>query len=67
MTAAITCRSLTNPKHTLKLEILVGRTLAMCVHPFAAWRASSSKRRIFVIVARAVGSYGVVLGPLFAR
>jgi len=51
----------------MKLEILVGRALAMCVHPFAAWRARSSKGRIFVIVAYAVGSYGVVLGLLFAQ
>ena len=67
MTAAISHRLLTNLEHPMELEILVGRALAMCVHPFAAFRARSSKARIFVIVAYAAGSYGVVLGLLFAQ
>jgi hypothetical protein len=51
----------------MELEILAGRALAMCVHPLAAWRARSSKGRVFVVLAYVVGSYGVVLGLLFAR
>jgi len=50
----------------VELEILAGRALAMCLHPLAAFRSRSSKSRIFVVVAYVVGSYGVVLGLLFA-
>jgi hypothetical protein len=50
----------------VELEILIGRALAMCVHPFAALRSRSSKGRMLVVVAYLIGSYGVVLGLLFA-
>ena len=56
----------TNWETRVELEILAGRALAMCLHPLAAFRSRSSKGRIFVVVAYAVGSYGVVLGLLFA-
>jgi hypothetical protein len=56
----------TNWETRVELEIVAGRALAMCVHPLAALRSRSSKRRILVFIAYVVGSYGVVLGLLFA-
>jgi hypothetical protein len=46
------------------LETLVGRSLAMCVHPYAIWRSRSTSRRAFVLLAYLVGSYALVLGGL---
>jgi hypothetical protein len=51
----------------MQLEILAGRALAMCFHPYATWRAHSSKGRAFVLLAYLVGSYVVALGLLFAQ
>ena len=51
----------------MELEILVARALATCLHPYATWRARSSKRRALVIFAYVVGSYVVALGLLFAQ
>jgi hypothetical protein len=47
-----------------RIETLAGRSLAMCVHPYAAWRSQSTRRRVFVIAAYLVSSYAVVLGVL---
>jgi hypothetical protein len=49
-----------------RIETLVGRSLAMCVHPYATWRSQSTRRRMFVLLAYTVGSYSVVLAILFA-
>ena len=49
-----------------RLETLVGRSLAMCVHPYATWRSQSARCRALVLLAYAVGSYGVVLAALYA-
>jgi len=62
----MTHRLPTHEEIRVELEILAGRALAMCLHPLAAFRSRSSKSRIFVVVAYVVGSYGVVLGLLFA-
>ena len=51
----------------MQIEILTGRALAMCVHPYATWRARSSRSRVFVLLAYFVASYAVVLGLLLAR
>ena len=51
----------------MEIELLAGRALAMCVHPYAAWRAHSSRARLFVVFAYFIGSYAAVLGLLFAR
>jgi hypothetical protein len=47
------------------IETLVGRSLAMCVHPYAAWRSRSTRRRGFVLLAYFAGAYALVLGALF--
>jgi len=49
-----------------RIETFVGRFLAMCAHPYATWRSQPTRSRVFVLLAYAVGSYGVVLAALFA-
>ncbi len=51
----------------MSLELLIGRGLALCVHPMAAWRVLSTPGRAFVISAYAVGGYVTVLAGLLAR
>ena len=36
----------------------------MCVHPYAAWRSRSARRRAFVLLAYFAGGYALVLGTL---
>jgi hypothetical protein len=50
---------------TTSPEILIGRALAMCAHPHAAWHRSV-RGRIVVVVGYAAASYAVVLATLFA-
>jgi hypothetical protein len=49
-----------------QLEILIGRSLAMCAHPYAAWRSHSMKRRLLVLFAYGAASYVIMLGTLLA-
>ena len=51
----------------MEIEIFAGRALAMCVHPYATWRARSSRSRALVVFAYFVGSYVVALGLLLAH
>ena len=51
----------------MQLEILAGRALAMCVHPYATWRARSSRSRILVLLAYFAAAYVLVLSLLLAR
>jgi hypothetical protein len=45
-------------------EILLGRTLALCIHPCAAWRTQSTSGRLLVFFAYLAASYTLVLGLL---
>ena len=54
-------------RRPMEIEILVGRALAMCVHPCATWRSRSTKARMLVLAAYVLGGYAVALGLLFAR
>jgi hypothetical protein len=45
-------------------EILIGRSLALCVHPYAAWRSRSLPGRVFVFSAYVAAGYAVALGVL---
>jgi hypothetical protein len=47
-------------------EVLVGRTLALCVHPYAAWRSRSAKGRALVLFTYMAVSYFVVLSALLS-
>ena len=44
--------------------IILGRTAAACVHPFAAWRVFSRVWRLAVVTVFAGLSYMVVLSTL---
>ena len=52
------------PSKLPQLEVLIGRSLAMCAHPYAAWRLHSTKGRALVLVAYMAASYVIVLGAL---
>src|SRR3979490_2352238 len=47
-----------------QLEVLIGRSLAMCAHPYAAWRLHSTKGRLLVLVAYLAASYFIMLSAL---
>jgi hypothetical protein len=47
-----------------QFEVLLGRSLAMCLHPYAAWRTHSRAARLFILFAYAAASYAVLLGVL---
>ena len=49
---------------TMPVEVLVGRTLAMCAHPYAAWRAQSLRGRLLVLFTYVAASYAVMLAIL---
>ena len=49
----------------MSMELLIGRGLALCVHPLAAWRVLSTPGRAFVVGAYAGAAYVAVLGVLF--
>ena len=49
----------------MPLEILIGRGLACCLHPQAAWRILTHKGRAFVICAYATGGFVATLAALF--
>jgi hypothetical protein len=44
--------------------VLFGRLLAMCVHPFAAWRRSSRQGRVALLCGYATAGYVATLGAL---
>jgi hypothetical protein len=49
-----------------QLEILIGRSLAICVHPYAAWQSHSMRKRMLVLFAYGAASYAIMLGTLLA-
>jgi hypothetical protein len=48
----------------MSLELFIGRGLAFCVHPMAAWRVLSSPGRAAVVAAYAGAAYVTVLSVL---
>ena len=46
----------------MSVDLLIGRGLAFCVHPTAAWRVLSTRGRAFVVAAYAGAAYVAVLG-----
>ena len=48
----------------MSVDLLIGRGLAFCVHPTAAWRVLSTPGRAFVVAAYAGAAYVAVLGAL---
>jgi hypothetical protein len=45
-------------------EVLIGRSLAVCVHPLAAWRANARKDRLLVLAGYFTAAYAVALSAL---
>ena len=52
------------PSERNRLEILFGRALAACVHPFAAWRRFSVFWKFWIVAAYLATGYVIVLGML---
>lgn len=50
----------------MTLDVMIGRALAFCVHPFAAWTRLSGGGRALLVGAYAAASYALVLGALIA-
>ena len=48
-------------------DIVIGRTLACCAHPAAAWRRMSGSGRALIVGTYFAASYLAVLTVLFAR
>jgi hypothetical protein len=48
----------------MSVDLLIGRGLAFCVHPAAAWRVASARGRAFVVAAYAGAGYLSVLAVL---
>lgn len=48
----------------MPFEILIGRGLACCLHPQAAWRLLTRKGRAFVVFAYATGGFVATLAAL---
>jgi hypothetical protein len=49
------------------MAALLGRSLAMCAHPVAAWRRGSVRARLVVVAAYFIASYAAVLMGLFVE
>ena len=49
-----------------RLEILIGRSLAVCVHPLAAWASGSMSARVTFFVGYFLVSYIFILLMVFA-
>jgi hypothetical protein len=46
------------------VEVLLGRSAAFCLHPFAAWRRLPAAGRVLLVGAYFGGSYIAVLAAL---
>jgi hypothetical protein len=43
-----------------RIEILVGRSAALCIHPLAAWHSRSRKDRALLVISYVAISYVIV-------
>lgn len=46
------------------LEIVIGRSLALILHPYAAWRSPFRRDRVVLVSSYFLASYAIVLGAL---
>lgn len=51
----------------MNADIVIGRTLACCAHPAAAWRRLSLSGRVLIVAAYFAVGYFAVLAVLFSR
>jgi len=54
-------------RHSNRIEILLGRSAALCVHPFVAWRSPSRADRALLLISYFAISYVTMFGLLYAR
>ena len=47
-----------------RVEVLIGRSAALCIHPIAGWRSRSQKDRTLMVISYVTVSYVIVLGLL---
>jgi hypothetical protein len=52
-------------KSAVPLELAIGRLLACCAHPAAAWRRLPASGRVVLVAAYVSASYVTVLTLLF--
>ena len=50
----------------MTVETLIGRSLAFCLHPSAAWRILTPARRLLLLAAYFGAGYVTVLSALLA-
>jgi hypothetical protein len=48
----------------MSFEIIIGRGIACCLHPMAAWRVMTRSGRALVVAAYVGASFGATLGAL---
>ena len=48
-------------RRSTRLETFVGRSAAICVHPYAAWRTQPNRTRVLLFFTYAAASYIVML------
>jgi hypothetical protein len=49
---------------TAQLELFIGRSLAFCAHPLAAWRVVSRRWRFLMVFTYFVAAYATILSAL---
>lgn len=57
----------TQDRPSTRTEVAIGRALASIVHPYAAWRTRSMKRRAFLIASYVAVGYAAGLALLLFR
>jgi len=55
-----------NNRLSHRIEVLIGRSAALCIHPLAAWRSPVKSDRALLVVSYFALSYVVVFGLLHA-
>jgi hypothetical protein len=56
---------LASKRTAMPLEILIGRGLACCLRPQAAWRVLTRTGRAFIVCAYATGGFVATLAALY--
>jgi len=51
-------------RHPSRREVLIGKSLAVCVHPFAAWRLARRRIRLVILAGYFVTAYAATLAAL---
>jgi hypothetical protein len=57
-------RGFASKRREMPWEVIIGRALAFCVHPVAAWHSTTRVGRAFVVFAYAAGGFLTTLTAL---